>query len=116
MSTDRDSQGRFQPGNAGGPGRPRRATEREYLAALRDGCSADDWHEIVQRAVRDAKQGDHSARKWLGAYLVGEPGSRSHSLHLLAVEEAADGDPVRIDVARYRSQEAVERALLLREP
>jgi len=56
MSTDgRTDNGRFAPGNPGGPGRPRRAIESEYLATLGDAVSLDDWREIVTRAVSDAK-------------------------------------------------------------
>jgi hypothetical protein len=47
----RDPQGRFTVGNPGGPGRPRRAVEREYLAAMSDAVSLDEWREIVKAAV-----------------------------------------------------------------
>jgi hypothetical protein len=53
----RDRQGRFTTGNPGGPGRPRRAIEREYLATLSEAVSLEDWKEIVQAAVTAAKQG-----------------------------------------------------------
>jgi hypothetical protein len=72
MSGDRLSNGTFAPGNSGGPGRPRRRTEQEYLAALVEGVSLDDWGAIVKRAVDDAKLGNYRARDWLGKYLVGD--------------------------------------------
>jgi len=71
MSIDRDENGRFADGNAGGPGRPRRTIEREYLATLGDVVSLGEWREIVLRAVADAKAGDARARDWLSKYLVG---------------------------------------------
>ncbi len=71
-TADRGARGRFAKGNLGGPGRPRRAVEREYLAALSAAVSLDDWREIVQRAVTDAKGGDATARVWLARYLVGD--------------------------------------------
>lgn len=72
MSTEvRDELGRFTPGNPGGPGRPRRTIEREYMAALGEAVALDDWREVVARAVADAKAGDQGARNWLAKYLLG---------------------------------------------
>ena len=72
MSTDvRDEQRRFTPGNPGGPGRPRRTIEREYMAALGEAVALADWREVVARAVADAKAGDQGARNWLAKYLLG---------------------------------------------
>jgi len=68
----RGQNGRFAKGNAGGPGRPRRTVEDEYLAAITDVVSLDDWQAIVARAAAEAKQGDARARDWLSRYLVGE--------------------------------------------
>jgi len=97
--TDRDVVGRFIPGNPGGPGRPRRDTERAYLAAISEACSPETWREIVARAVADAKAGDAAARAWLAGYLVGRPATVAVTLHALAVEAAAGKDPVERDAA-----------------
>lgn len=70
-TTGRDEAGRFAQGNRGGPGRPRRAVELDYLAALGDALTLTDWKEIVTRAVTDAKQGDPKAREWVGRYALG---------------------------------------------
>lgn len=72
LSKERDAVGRWAEGNAGGPGRPRRPVEREYLAALSDAVSLETWREIVDKATVDAKNGDGKAREWLTRYLVGE--------------------------------------------
>jgi hypothetical protein len=85
ISHGREENGRFAQGNAGGPGRPRRAIEREYLAVLGDAVSIDDWHEVVQRAVVDAKAGDAKARDWLTKHLLGE---KPPTLLGLAAKEA----------------------------
>jgi hypothetical protein len=69
---DRDEHGRFVAGNAGGPGRPRRAIEREYLGVISNVVSLEDWREIVAHAVEVAKQGDDKARQWLAKYVVGD--------------------------------------------
>ena len=67
-----NTKGRFAPGNPGGPGRPRRAVERDYLAALSEAVTLADWRDIVKAAVLAAKQGDSKARDWLARYLLGE--------------------------------------------
>src|SRR4029079_17928163 len=85
MSTDvRDDRGRFTPGNPGGPGRPRRTIEREYMAALGEAVALDDWREVVARAVSDAKAGDQGARNWLAKYLLG---SKPRTLLEIAADE-----------------------------
>ena len=70
MTDKRNSDGTFAKGNAGGPGRPPRATESEYLRVLMGACPLDTFREIVERAVTDAKAGDAQARAWLATYLV----------------------------------------------
>lgn len=67
-----DERGRFAVGNPGGPGRPRRAIESEYLRVLSDAVSLDDWREVVARAVSAAKDGDDKSRAWLARYVIGE--------------------------------------------
>ena len=67
----RDNQGRFSNGNPGGPGRPRRAVEEDYLAALSDQLSIERWENIVSKAIQDAENGDHRARDWIARYALG---------------------------------------------
>lgn len=69
----RDNKGRFVKGNTGGPGRPPKQREERYYEITMTSCTFQDWKEIVQRAVTDAKRGDGAARKWLSDYLVGVP-------------------------------------------
>jgi hypothetical protein len=66
------NRGSFKPGHPGGPGRPRRETERKYLSALTAAVTLPDWREIVKRAVADAKAGDAQARNWLSKHLCGD--------------------------------------------
>ncbi len=89
-NTRNTSTGRFLPGNPGGPGRPRRAVEREYLATLSDNVSLDDWAEIVQANVKRAKQGDPGARDWLASHLLGK---EPLSLNQLAIREGLGVTP-----------------------
>ncbi|MFH0802630.1 MAG: hypothetical protein V2A78_09655 [bacterium] len=67
---DRDGRGRFGPGNKGGPGRPPRADEREYLTTLFCVCPLETWQAICEKAVEAAKAGDKEARKFLAGYLL----------------------------------------------
>ena len=67
----RNSDGTFSTGNAGGPGRPRRAIELEYLAAVADSCPPARWLRIVESACVAAEAGDDKARQWLTKYLLG---------------------------------------------
>ena len=68
----RDGNGRFTAGNSGGPGRPTRRKEEEYLAALTDAVTIADWKKIVTKARDDAMEGDHQARQWLSRLLIGD--------------------------------------------
>lgn len=72
---ERKKNGQFAPGNPGGPGRPRRSVEQDYLAALSDVVSVDAWKRIVERAIQDAENGDARARAWLSGYLLRTEGS-----------------------------------------
>jgi hypothetical protein len=81
----RDAGGKFAPGNPGGPGRPRRAVEREYLAQLAEACPPETWRQVCQRAVDDARAGDAKARDWLAKYLLG---AKPLGLLALAADEA----------------------------
>lgn len=78
----RDRGGKFAKGNPGGPGRPSRAVERDYLAMLSDRCPPEVWAEVVDRAVEDARKGDAAARAWLSKYLLGGYGTASHPMGL----------------------------------
>jgi hypothetical protein len=70
--TKRGNRGRFLPGTAPGPGRPRREVERDYLRATADACPIDTWRQIVAKAVEQALEGDAPARAWLSKALLGE--------------------------------------------
>ncbi len=69
----KDARGRFVKGGPGGPGRPRRSVEESYLQTLYQVVKREDWREIIQKAVEQAKKGDDRARRWLSEYLVGKP-------------------------------------------
>ena len=66
----RDKKGRYAPGHGGGPGRPARATETQYLDTLQDACPLDKWKRICARAVTDALKGSRHARDFLAKFLL----------------------------------------------
>lgn len=112
----RNTNGTFAPGNSGGPGRPSRATEREYMSIVMRACTLDDWQAIVERAVQDARNGDGAARSWLASYLVGKP-SPSHTApsptRVLAAE-IAEVDEVADEAAHLRRMSDLDALLNLR--
>lgn len=69
----RDSNGRFGKGHQGGPGRPKREKEAQYLQMLTDTVTPEKWQAIVNKAYEQAAEGDQAARRWLSDYLLGPP-------------------------------------------
>ncbi len=81
--TGREKNGQFKKGEyRGGPGRPRKDREVEYYRILSTRVTIDDWHAIIDRAIRDAKSGDAVARRWLADYLIGPPVERKELEHI----------------------------------
>ena len=110
--SERTQDGRFATGNAGGPGRPRRAVEQDYLARLSDAVTLDDWESIVEVAVNQAMEGDEKARAWLAKYLLGEKPAR---LIDLAAQEAASistDDTINKMARRSKTQNKRDDAML----
>lgn len=54
-------------------GTRKKRTQATYLRILSDKVTPNDWLEIIERAIDDAKKGDHRARTWLSNYLIGTP-------------------------------------------
>jgi len=72
--TDRNNKGQFAKGSKGGPGRPTRkvevARELAYLGVILDKVTTEDWGEVIDKAIEQAKGGDARAREWLAGHLV----------------------------------------------
>ncbi len=92
--TDIRDKGRFVAGNKGGPGRPPRKTEYEYLAVIMAECDLDTWRGVVKGAVEAARNGDHKAREWLAGYLVGTPSTKATTPINIVVQQLNGDDPV----------------------
>jgi hypothetical protein len=105
----RGTRGRFATGNPGGPGRPRRPVEADYLRAISDACPLEKWREIVERAVEDARSGDAKAREWVSRHLVGTP--QPGALTEAAAEELAGRDTVAARAGQLRMVAALDPIL-----
>lgn len=109
--TGRNRDGRFTAGNHFGKGRPPRAVERDYLAALADCVPLDDWREVCRKALTDAKRGDARARDWLTGLLCGAEPMR---LLDIAADEAAgygSADAVALQAAMNEDLRGAARVL-----
>lgn len=74
---DRDEKtGRFLPGNKASPGRRPRATEAEYLSAMSDAVSVEQWGKATAKMLKQAMQGDVQAYKTILPYFAGLPVQR----------------------------------------
>lgn len=60
MKDGRDNRGRFVLGNPGGPGRPSRAVERDYLQVLVDVVTLEKWRLVCENRLVQALE-DNSA-------------------------------------------------------
>lgn len=68
-------------GVSGNPsGRKPRAVEEKFTKRMASRVKLADWDEIIDTAVKLAKRGDPSARKWLSDYLMGTPVNRTEIL------------------------------------
>ena len=109
----RDPDGRFQKGGKGGPGRPRRAIESDYLAKLSEAVPLSVWQEIVAKAVEDAREGDHAARAWLAGYLCGK--LTGDALRNLAVDEEVGVDPLAVKISEKELMPRVFDVIVIKE-
>ena len=77
-----------------------RRTESGYMAVLLDAVTFDDWRDVVNAALLAAKQGDQSARAWLGQYLLGRPETKAPTPLNIVVQQLNGDDPVVDRLAR----------------
>jgi hypothetical protein len=110
MAEQRDYLGRFSPGNRGGPDRPRRQTEADYLRVTMQACSLETWRAIVEAAVEAARGGDHQARQWLARYLIGEPQGVAPAPTAVIADDLAGADKALDQAARQAARSAITEA------
>jgi len=107
------STGGFAPGNTAGVGnrggRPSRKKEEQYLKAMKQVVTVEDWIEITTRAMNDAKKGDHRARKWLTDHLIGTPTQRIESeVHVTARREFELGERASAVLALLEAKQGID--------
>lgn len=71
-----------------------RRTESDYMGALLDVVTLEDWRDIVASTVAAAKAGDTSARTFLAQYLVGRPELKAPAPVTVVVQQLSGRDPV----------------------
>lgn len=69
----RDSNGRFAPGNPGGPGNPFASKVGRLRSALFEAVTEDDIRQIAERLVKMAKDGDLAAIREVLLRTLGRP-------------------------------------------
>ena len=106
MGAERDSKGRYLPGQSGCPahlktGRPARNREQELLDTMRLLATPEVWTAITKKALEQALRGGSesgAARQWLAKYLLPVPTQsievRGTLAELLASVGAADAAKV----------------------
>ena len=77
-----------------------RRTECDYMGALLETVTLDDWRDVVAGALQAAKQGDSQARGWLAQYLVGKPETKAPSALTVVVQQWSGGDPLAERLAK----------------
>jgi hypothetical protein len=73
VSDGRDQRGRFLPGNRVSKGNVLARKAATFRAKLFHAVSYDDFAEIVQRLLQEAKSGESWAVKLTLEYLIGQP-------------------------------------------
>ena len=76
-----------------------RRTETDYMNALLDAVTVEDWRDVVTTAVAAAKAGDAGARLWLAQYLIGKPSATAPSPLTVVVQQLSGHDPVVAELA-----------------
>ena len=77
-----------------------RRTEGDYMAALLDTVTLEDWRDVVAGALQLAKGGDAQARAWLAQYLVGKASASAPTALTVQVNQWSGTDPLTERLAR----------------
>ena len=72
-NADRLANGKFAPGNKANKRALPAEVELEYRKIIMRQCTPDQWAQICDKAIEQARGGDRYARDWLTNYLIGKP-------------------------------------------
>ena len=100
---ERGEDGRFLPGNAGGPGNPYAKKVAELRGSLISAITHEDIEEIIRSQVEKAKQGDTVPAKFILERVLGRP--QTMDLSLVAIK-------ARIEEMRAESDEVSQREIM----
>jgi len=98
-TNDRDDNGRFKPGNAGGPGGSRRRA-LTFRKAAEEAISEDHIEAIIRKATRMALEGNLSAMRFVIERVSGR-----------VADAPIEAEPINIKVPRLRSVKDCDRAI-----
>ena len=88
-----------------------RRTESDYMGALLDTVTLDDWRDVVTGTLQAAKGGDAQARTWLAQYLIGRPEGKAPSPLTVVVQQLNGVDPVVDKLAKRTIDNALYPSL-----
>ena len=88
-----------------------RRTESDYMGALLDTVTLDDWRDVVAGTLQAAKGGDAQARNWLAQYLIGRPEGKAPSPLTVVVQQLNGVDPVLDKLAKRTIDNALYPSL-----
>lgn len=77
-----------------------RRTQGDYMGALLDTVTVDDWRDVVRGALAAAKAGDPQARAWLAQYLMGRPEAKAPTPLAVIVNQLSGADSLVGALAR----------------
>jgi len=100
---ERGEDGRFLPGNAGGPGNPYARKVAALRRSLINAVTYEDIEAIIHSQVEKAKHGDTVAAKFIVVRLLGRP--QTIDLSLVAIK-------ARIEEMRAESDEAIQKEIM----
>ena len=100
---ERGEDGRYLPGNAGGPGNPYARKVAASRRSLINAVTHEDIEEIIHSQVEKAKHGDTVAAKFIVERILGRP--QTIDLSLVAIK-------ARIAEMRAESDEASQKEIM----
>ena len=100
---ERGEDGRFLPGNAGGPGNPYARKVAALRGSIINAVTHEDIEAIINSQVEMAKQGDTVAAKFILERVLGRP--QTIDLSLVAIK-------ARIEEMRAESDEASQKEIM----
>jgi hypothetical protein len=100
----RQKNGRFAEGNCGGPGRPPRKTERDYLLVFESTVTPERWQKVLAKILENAESGNLRAAEFLAKYMLGNKQGLSEAL--------TPEEKLQVAEARSPSEAALARMML----